>query len=81
MWRWEAYPEAQMTTNHRAECPRSGMWVPTIPSNRDAFLDAQLAGLLAVRWVDAGALMPPLWLENADAERSVVWDWLGDQKA
>jgi hypothetical protein len=81
MWRWEAYPEAQMTTNHRAECPRSGMWVPTIPSNRDAFLDAQLAGLLAVRWVDAGALMPPLWLENADAERSVVWEWLGDQKA
>jgi hypothetical protein len=57
------------------------MWVPTIPSNRDAFLDAQLAGLLAVRWVDAGALMPPLWLENADAERSVVWEWLGDQKA
>jgi hypothetical protein len=57
------------------------MWVPTIPSNRDAFLDAQLAGLLAVRWVDAGTLMPPLWLENADAERSVVWEWLGDQKA
>lgn len=73
-WRWEAYLEAQVTGHSRERCPRSGLWVPTLPADAPAYLSAHVQPM----HMEAGQPMLAIGLPDAALESRVVWTWIGD---
>jgi hypothetical protein len=78
IWRWEAYPDAQMTAFSEQRCPRSGLWLATIPSfGLSEYMTHVLHTTQARIPVEVDQRMPSLGLGNAEREAQVVWTWLG----
>ena len=82
LWRWEAYPDAQMTACSRERCPRSGMWLATVPSHGLSDYAASLfRSTQYAHKVEAGDPMPILGIGNWEQESQVVWTWLRPKTA
>lgn len=73
-WRWEAYLEAQLTGHPRERCPRSGLWLPTLPADAPAYLSVHVQP----KRMEAGQPMLTMGLPDAAMESRVVWTWIGD---
>lgn len=82
LWRWEAYPDAQMTAYSEQRCPRSGLWVATIPSyGLSEYMTRLLHTTQGKYPVEVDHRMPILGLGDAEREAQVMWTWLGPKVA
>jgi len=78
IWRWEAYPDAQMTVHSEEHCPRSGLWVATVPSyGLSEYMTHLLRTTQYAHSVEADERMPTLGLGDREREAQVVWTWIG----
>ncbi|QIE22385.1 hypothetical protein [Caballeronia sp. SBC2] len=82
LWRWEAYPDAQMTARSEERCPRSGLWLATIPSyGLSEYMTHLLHTTQYAHSVEADDRIPSLGLGDREREAQVVWTWLGPKNA
>lgn len=72
-WRWEAYPEAQMTGRPGERCPRSGTWLATLPLTAPEHFHANVRSARMV----AGQPMLKIGLSSNALESQVLWTWIG----
>lgn len=78
IWRWEAYPDAQMTAHSEERCPRSGLWLASIPSyGLSEYMTHLLHTTQYAHSVEIDHRMPNLGLGDREREAQVVWTWLG----
>jgi hypothetical protein len=80
IWRWEAYPDAQITARSLERCPRSGFWLPAIPTTGLSEYATHLFHSTHVAHsVAADNPMPVLGLGDREREAQVVWTWIGTE--
>ncbi|MPW17180.1 hypothetical protein GCT13_09610 [Paraburkholderia sp. CNPSo 3157] len=75
IWRWEAYPDSKVSAVTGEPCPRSGYWIPGMPSGLSANGLYMFSLAADKRRIAENEVMPRLGLGN---DSYLTWTWLGD---